>query len=98
MELFVACPLFQHNPREIVQSMSGQNTQSMRVKRSDYVFFAPPSMRNRQSEFSAISHGFPPDSRRLSIHFDRFSVIFNQFPSASVNFNQFDLFKNAGID
>ena len=34
-------------------------------------------------------NGFPPDSRRLSIHLDRFSVIFSQFQSASVNFNQF---------
>ena len=39
-------------------------------------------------------NGFPPDSRRLSIHFDQFlyhcrsvSVIFNQF--ISINFNQF---------
>ena len=32
--------------------------------------------------------GFSPDSRRLSIHFVRFSVIFNQFRSASISFNQ----------
>ena len=38
-------------------------------------------------------NGSPPDSRRLSIHFGRFSVIFSlyhtsQFQSASVNCNQ----------
>ena len=47
-------------------------------------------MRNRRSQFSAISMGFPPDSRRLSIHVDRFAVIFNQFQSVSVNFSQFE--------
>ena len=34
-------------------------------------FFSPPCMRNQS-----------PDSRRLSIRFDRFSVIFNQFQIA----------------
>ena len=33
--------------------------------------------------------GFSPDSRRLSIRFDRFSVIFSQFQSASISLNQF---------
>ena len=52
-------------------------------------FFTLPSMRNHRNQFSAISMGFPPDSRRLSIHFGRFSVIFNQFQSISVSFSQF---------
>ena len=34
-------------------------------------------------------NGLPPDSRRLSIHFDRCSVILNQFQSFSISFNQF---------
>ena len=34
-------------------------------------------------------NGFPPNSRRLSIRFGRFSVIFNHFRSFSVGFNQF---------
>ena len=40
---------------------------------------------------------FPPDSRRLSIHFDRLSVLFNQFQSASVSFNQFLRGPNWGL-
>ena len=32
-------------------------------------------------------NGFPPDSGRISIHFDRFSVIFNQFQPVSISFN-----------
>ena len=55
-------------------------------------FFAPPSMRNRRSQFQAISMGFPPDFRRLSIHFDRFwsfSTSFSQFQSILINFTQF---------
>ena len=55
-------------------------------------FFTPPSMRNRRSQFSAISMALPPDSLPLSIHFDRFSVIFNQFnqfQSVLIKFNQF---------
>ena len=31
---------------------------------------------------------FPPDSRRLSIHFDRFSIILSQFQSISISFSQ----------
>ena len=34
-------------------------------------------------------NGFPPDPRRLFIHFDRFFVVLNQFQSASISFNQF---------
>ena len=48
--------------------------------------------------------GLPPDSRRLSIHFDRFSAIFTQFQSIFnqfqlifIRFSQFDSVKNAGI-
>ena len=33
-------------------------------------------------------NGFPPYSRRLFIHVDRFSIIFNQFQSVSISFNQ----------
>ena len=68
--------------------------------------FAPPSMRNRRSQFFGDVNGFPPDSCRLSIHFDRFSVVFNlpqsvsisfnQFQSIIISFNQFDSFENAG--
>ena len=36
-----------------------------------------------------VSVGFPPDSLWLSIAFDRFSVIFNQFQSVLISFNQF---------
>ena len=43
------------------------------------------SMLNRRSQFSAISNGSPPDSHWLYIHSVRFSVIFNQFQSASVS-------------
>ena len=53
-------------------------------------FFTPPSMRNHRSQFSVISMGFPPDSRRLSVHFYRFSVVFNQFQSVLINFNKFE--------
>ena len=58
------------------------------------VFFAPPSMRNRRSQFSAISHGFPPDSRRLSSVSIGFGVIFNQLQSILMSFYQFDSAKN----
>ena len=34
-------------------------------------------------------NGFHPDSRRLSAHFDRFSVIFNHFQSVSISLNLF---------
>ena len=34
--------------------------------------------------------GLPPDSPRLSIDFDRLSVIFNQLQSIPISFNQFD--------
>ena len=59
-------------------------------------------MQNRRSQFLTISMGFPQDSRRLSIHFDRFSVIFNDLQSVLINFqqfhfNQFDPVENAGI-
>ena len=52
------------------------------------------------------SMGFPPDSRRRSIRFDRFSDIFNHFQSRLnrlqvfsllICFNQFDSVKNARI-
>ena len=70
----------QECPQEIRTEMS------MFMLRS---FFAPPFMRNRRSQLSAISHGFPPESCRLSIHFGRFAVIFNHFQSVSISFSQF---------
>ena len=63
--------------------------------------FLAPSLANLRRFFRSTFHakspkpvfggfnGFPPDSRQLSICFDRFSGIFNQFQTASVNFNQF---------
>ena len=46
-------------------------------------------MRNGRSQFSAISMGFPPDSRRLStisIAFLSFSISFGQLQSVLINF------------
>ena len=60
-------------------------------------FFAPPSMRNGRSQFSAISMVFPQILCRFSIDFDWFSVIFNQFQAASVNFNQFNQFQSVWL-
>ena len=51
-------------------------------------FFASPSTWIAEPNFGDFN-GFPPDSRRLSSDFDRFSVIFTQFQSASIDFNQF---------
>ena len=52
-----------------------------------------------EADFRQVN-GFAPDSRRLSIHFDRFSVVFHHFQSVSISlsqFNQLDSVKNAGI-
>ena len=61
------------------------------------VFFAP-SMRNRRSQFSAISMVF----LQILVDFQSISIDFCHFQSASVrlkiSFNQFDSVKNAGID
>ena len=42
-----------------------------------------------ETDFRQFFNRFHSDSCRLSIHFDRFSVIFNQFQSVSISFNQF---------
>ena len=42
-----------------------------------------------EANFFGNFNGFLPDSRRLSLHFDRFSVIFNLSQSDSISFSQF---------
>ena len=54
-----------------------------------YVFFRPTFHAKSLKPILGDFNGFPPDFRRLSIHFDRFSIVFNQFQSGSVNSNQF---------
>ena len=56
------------------------------------MFFLPTFHAKSPKPIFGDFNGFPPDSRWRATHFDRFSVIFNQFQSASVsliNFNQF---------
>ena len=55
-------------------------------------FFAPPSMRNRRSQFSAISMVFPQilvDFESISIDFLSCSISFSQLQSILISFNQF---------
>ena len=57
-------------------------------------------MRNRRSQFSAISTVFPQilvDFQPIRIDCRPFSGNFNQFQSILVSFNQFDCVNNAGI-
>ena len=50
-------------------------------------------MRNRWSQFRQFQWiNGPPISRRLSIHFDRFCIIFNQFQSVSTSVSLFHQF------
>ena len=58
------------------------------VHENSRCFFASPSTWIAEPNFGDFN-GFPPDSRRLSSDFDRFSVIFNQIQSVSIDFNQF---------
>ena len=60
-------------------------------------FFAPPSMRNRRSQFSAYFTGFPPILVDLESISADFLSIFNQFQSILTSFNQFqfDSVKNS---
>ena len=56
-------------------------------------FFNPPSMRNRRSQFSAISMGFPQilnDFQSTSIKFLSFSISFGQLQSVLITYNQFE--------
>ena len=53
------------------------------------MFFGPTFHAKSRKPIFGDFKGFSPDSRRLSIRFNRFSVIFKQFQSASINFNQF---------
>ena len=57
--------------------------------RNPKVFFRPTFHAKSLKPIFCNFNGFPPDSRRLSTHFDRFSVIFNQFQSVSISFSQF---------
>ena len=55
-------------------------------------FLAPPSMRNRRSQFSAISTVFPQmliDFQSISIAFLSFSISFGQFQSIWISCNRF---------
>ena len=55
-------------------------------------FFTPPSTRNRRSQYSAISMGFPQmfvDFQSISFDFLSFSISFSQLQSVLINFNQF---------
>ena len=54
-----------------------------------WVFFHPTFCAKSPKPIFGDLHGFPPDSRRVSISFRSISVIFNQFQSILITSNQF---------